>query len=84
MESRVTLLIDIFPFLLTLTNSLISYWNDKTNALNCFLDDYGRRNGHYVHAELPVLPFPDQLFDIVLSSHFLFIYSSSEEGKSFT
>ena len=56
------------------------YWEDKTNALNCFLDDYGRKNGHYVHGELPVLPFPDQVFDIVLSSHFLFVYASKHEG----
>ncbi len=56
------------------------YWEDKTNALHCFLDDYGRKNGHYVHGELPVLPFPDQVFDLVLSSHFLFVYASKNEG----
>lgn len=60
------------------------YWEDKTNALNCFLDDYGRKNGHYVHGELPVLPFPDQVFDLVLSSHFLFLYASRSDGMPLT
>jgi ubiquinone/menaquinone biosynthesis C-methylase UbiE len=29
----------------------------------------------YVPATLPVLPFKDQQFDLVLSAHFLFTYS---------
>lgn len=29
----------------------------------------------YVPAALPALPFPDQSFDLVLSSHFLFTYA---------
>jgi hypothetical protein len=41
-----------------------------------FLADYdsGRAAGRYVQAALPSLPFPDQAFDITLSSHLLFLY----------
>ena len=43
-----------------------------------FLADYegGRADGRYVAAALPQLPFADRVFDIALSSHFLFLYSS--------
>jgi hypothetical protein len=46
-------------------------------ALERFTHDFqdGRAAGRYVHAELPVLPFPDRHFSLVLSSHFLFLYS---------
>jgi hypothetical protein len=42
-----------------------------------FLDDYekGVNEGRYIAAELPVLPFSDNSFDMALSSHFLFLYS---------
>ena len=42
-----------------------------------FLSDYmeGRREGRYVAAGLPALPFPDGSFDLALCAHFLFLYS---------
>ena len=46
-------------------------------AMKDFLSDYasGRKEGRYVDADLPALPFGDGVFDIALSSHFLFLYS---------
>ena len=42
-----------------------------------FLVDYerGKREGRYVNARLPSLPFPDKAFDLALCSHLLFLYS---------
>ena len=52
-------------------------------AMEEFLADYpaGRREGRYVAAALPELPFADGEFDLALCSHFLFLYSGhlSEE-----
>jgi hypothetical protein len=49
----------------------------RKKALDSFMDDYrrGLEAERYVHAELPLLPFPDGKFRLVLSSHFLFLYS---------
>lgn len=46
------------------------------NAYETFLDDYaeGRHQDRYVYAELPNLPFADNMFSLVLSGHFLFLY----------
>jgi hypothetical protein len=48
----------------------------RHQALETFAEDfpYGLREGRYVHAELPRLPFPDKAFSLVLVSHFLFLY----------
>ena len=48
-------------------------------AMKQFLDDYerGKIEGRYIYTELPLLPFTDKEFDIALSSHFLFLYSSN-------
>jgi hypothetical protein len=53
-------------------------------AMNTFLNDYeqGRRKGRYVNAALPHLPFRDASFDLALSSHFLFLYTS-QLGEAF-
>ncbi len=52
-------------------------------AMEEFLADYpvGRREGRYVAAALPDLPFSEGEFDLALCSHFLFLYSGhlSEE-----
>lgn len=50
-------------------------------AMTTFLDDYeaGRREGRYVDAELPALPFPSDSFDLALCSHFLFLYSTHHD-----
>jgi hypothetical protein len=49
----------------------------RRQAMNEFLADYdeGRRQGRYVDAELPSLPFADRTFELALCSHFLFLYT---------
>jgi SAM-dependent methyltransferase len=49
----------------------------RMEAMQQFLADFlaGRREGRYVVAELPFLPFADRTFDLALCSHFLFTYS---------
>jgi hypothetical protein len=49
----------------------------RLEAMKKFLEDYesGKRDGRYIHQELPKLSFDDSSFDLVLSSHFLFLYS---------
>ena len=49
----------------------------RLEAMGDFLRDYdqGRRDGRYVVAQLPDLPFPPGAFDIALCSHFLFFYT---------
>jgi len=46
-------------------------------AMREFLTDYpeGGRQGRYVAAQLPSLPFADREFDLALCSHLLFLYS---------
>ena len=46
-------------------------------AMQQFLTDFpeGKKSGRYVTAELPVLPFDKQQFDLALCSHLLFLYS---------
>ncbi len=50
----------------------------RMGAMGKFLTDYpdGKREGRYVDAELPNLPFPDRAFELALCSHFLFLYSA--------
>ncbi len=50
----------------------------RMSAMNAFLSDFeaGKREGRYVSGELPLLPFDSDEFDIALSSHFLFLYST--------
>lgn len=49
----------------------------RMEAMETFLADYaaGRHECRYVVGELPQLPFSDEAFDLVLCSHFLFLYS---------
>ncbi len=49
----------------------------RMQAMREFLADYepGRSQGRYLEAELPVLPFADDSFDLALCSHFLFLYT---------
>lgn len=49
----------------------------RHDAMRVFLDDFpaGKAEGRYVEASLPTLPFADQSFDLVLCSHFLFLYT---------
>ncbi len=50
---------------------------NRTRGLLGFERDYlsGIAWNRYIKGELPHLPFPDRSFDLVLSAHFLFIYS---------
>lgn len=62
-------------------------WNDipslealgriRMSAMTAFLTDFdcGKKEGRYVAGELPFLPLKSGMFDIALSSHFLFLYS---------
>lgn len=49
----------------------------RMRAMHRFLADYdaGRQDGRYLAAELPVLPFADRSFELVVCSHLLFLYS---------
>ncbi len=49
----------------------------RLNSMNSFLKDYdkGKLEKRYIYEELPKLSFVDNSFDLVLSSHFLFLYS---------
>ncbi len=46
-------------------------------AMQTFLADFpaGLRAGRYLAAALPHLPFADRSFDLILCSHYLFLYS---------
>lgn len=59
------------------------YYKDKdevmslrSRALNVFAGDFrdGLKEGRYIQAALPCLPFPDKSFSLVLSGNFLFLY----------
>ena len=47
-------------------------------AIEIFMDDFenGKKEGRYIDYELPFrIPFPDDTFDLGLSSHFLLLYT---------
>lgn len=49
----------------------------RTSSMATFLDDFeaGKRQGRYVVAELPMLPFRSAAFRLAVCSHLLFLYS---------
>ncbi|MCA9168321.1 MAG: SAM-dependent methyltransferase [Planctomycetales bacterium] len=49
----------------------------RMSAMREFLQDYlvGRREGRYVAASLPSLPFTDRQFQLAVCSHLLFLYT---------
>ena len=49
----------------------------RLTAMNNFIKDYenGKKEERYIQQELPKLSFENDSFDLVLSSHFLFLYS---------
>jgi ubiquinone/menaquinone biosynthesis C-methylase UbiE len=53
-------------------------FEERTQIMNAFLKDYksGKTESRYINASLPRLPFNDNEFEIALSSHFLFLYST--------
>lgn len=58
--------------------SLASTETDRRAAAQRFMADYegNSRHGRYVRASLPLLPFLDGAFDLVLCAHLLFIYAT--------
>lgn len=44
----------------------------RESALKAFIDDYNSQD--YIFAKLPNLPFEDDSFDLLVSSHLLFVY----------
>ena len=51
----------------------------RMEAMEVFCSDLeeGKLQGRYIEGSLPSLPFADQSFDLVLSCHFLFLYSDN-------
>lgn len=51
----------------------------RMSAMKEFLRDYeiGKKEKRYIHAELPILPFSNDQFDLTLSSHFLILYTDN-------
>jgi hypothetical protein len=49
----------------------------RMSSMETFLADFeeGKREGRYVDATLPNLPFAPESFDLALCSHFVFLYS---------
>lgn len=49
----------------------------RLKAMKQFLEDYnlGKKEHRYIEGALPELKFEDDSFDLVVSSHFLFLYS---------
>jgi hypothetical protein len=58
--------------------SLAAAEADRRAAAQGFLADYAgnARHGRYVRGSLPLLPFLDGAFDLVLCAHLLFIYAA--------
>jgi len=52
--------------------------NARLSAMQAFLVDFenGKKQNRYIFGELPNLEFKEKSFDMVLSSHFLFLYSN--------
>ena len=51
------------------------YRQERTRSVELFAADRAAHPDDYVPAALPTLPFADQRFDLVLSSHLLFSYA---------
>lgn len=56
----------------------------RMKAMSSFLSDFeaGYRQGRYIPASLPSLPFSDSEFDLALCSHYLFLYSDHVDGAA--
>ena len=61
---------------------LDAYAHSKLRALTRFAGDFeaGKRDGRYITAALPHLPFADRAFDLALSAQLLFTYSDPASG----
>jgi hypothetical protein len=56
-------------------HSVDDLMSTRVKALSDTADHMRENKGQYVAAELPHLPFEDQVFDLTLSAHFLFMYA---------
>ncbi len=58
-------------------NSVDELIDIRLTAMSDFIKDYecGKKEKRYIYQELPKLSFENDSFDLVLSSHFLFLYS---------
>jgi hypothetical protein len=65
-------------FVWDVISSIVEVGRVRMAAMDEFLRDYpaGLRQGRYVDAELPRLPFADRAFDLALCSHLLFLYTT--------
>ena len=65
-------------FVWTSIRSIDELGRVRMAAMSDFLNDFaaGKADGRYIDAELPTLPFADAAFDLALSSHFLFLYTT--------
>jgi hypothetical protein len=59
----------------TFFEGLADYRARRGSALAAFARDYRTHRDRYVAASLPTLPFGDDAFDLVLSSHLLFAFA---------
>jgi hypothetical protein len=66
-------------FLWTKIKNVEDLGNIRMLAMKEFLSDYetGKKENRYIYAELPILPFKDKEFELVVSSHFLFLYTDN-------
>jgi hypothetical protein len=66
-------------FVWNLISSLDELGRLRLEAMHDFLADYeaGKKEGRYIPAALPDLPFAPSTFDLALCSHFLFFYSDT-------
>jgi SAM-dependent methyltransferase len=71
-------------FVWTSITSVDALKSIRMAAMETFLQDFtrGKLEGRYVDASLPELPFDDDAFDLALSSHFLFLYTT-QLGEAF-
>lgn len=54
--------------------SKVNHRNHREKALKAFISDFNKKD--YIFAKLPNLPFENESFDLVLSSHLLFVYDN--------
>jgi hypothetical protein len=66
-------------FVWTTFKSLEEVGRERMSAMKEFLNDYemGLTEERYVFGELPVLPYENKSYDLVLSAHFLLFYSDN-------
>jgi len=66
-------------FIWTTFSSVDELCRTRMEAMDEFLADYetGLRENRYCFAELPHLPFENDVFELTLSAHFLFFYSDN-------